>query len=667
MQWRSHPILTALGALFAALVTAVIVLFLVWDWNWFRPLLERAASSTLGRPVTIGQLNANLWHMTLEADDISIGNPPDFPEGNRFGTIDKILVTIDPRSIFQNRFHIPALIIDHPQGDLGRNSRGTANWTFGSTPPKDKSVVEKSKPPPLLGSVIINDGHIHIDDPKTRSDFKVDIKTDQPSDGGEPQIVLAADGTYTGQRIQVRFRGGSLLSLRDSDKPYPIDLKAAHGETNVSVQGTIQDPSSFAGANVRMRLEGKDLAELSRLIAVPLAPTPPYQLDGHLDYGDQRIRFDNFTGRVGNSDLKGEFAVDLSRKRASIVAEMVSRKVDLIDLGGFIGATPGKSDTPDQSDRQKEEHAATAEKSTLLPDKPIDLSAVRNNDFDVRYKATRIEGESIPLDNLEAHLIIKDGVIVLDPLNFGVGVGNITSKLKIDARPKEPIANAEVNLQRVDLSRIMQSTKTFQGAGLVGGRAVLAGHGASAAEMLGTSNGDIKFFMAGGDMSALLVNLAGLDFGNSLLSALGIPTQTPIRCMVSDFGVENGVLDTRLFVLDTTEANVVGRGNISLRDEKIDYRIETEPKHVSIGSVPSPITITGPLKNPSIGVDKTVLGARAGTAALLGVLLTPLGALIPTIQLGLGKDTDCDALIASVQSGQFEPSAGGNEKRPPKR
>jgi hypothetical protein len=198
MQWRSHPILTVFSALFAALVMSVVVLFLVWDWNWFRPELERVASSALGRPVTIGQLNASLWHMTLEADDISIGKPPDFPEGRRFGTIDKIRVTVDPRSVFEGQFHIPALIVDRPQGDLGWNAQGAANRTFGSTRPKDKSVVEKSKSPPLLGSVIINDGHIDIDDPKTRTEFKVDIRTDQRPNGGEPQLVLSADGTYIG-------------------------------------------------------------------------------------------------------------------------------------------------------------------------------------------------------------------------------------------------------------------------------------------------------------------------------------------------------------------------------------------------------------------------------------------------------------------------------------
>ena len=644
MAATHHPVLKWLGIALGALVVLIVAVFLAWDWNWFKPLVERTASSAMGRTVRVERLDASLWNMTLEASGIVIGNPEGFAENSRFGTVDRIALTLDPKSIFQDRFHIPALIIDHPVGDLGRDKSGKANWVFGSPQRKEENAVEKSKPPPLLGSVIINDGHIHIVDPKSKSDFKIDIDTEEPKGGGEPQLVLDAKGTYVDEPITTHFRGGSLLSLRDPNKPYPIDLSAEHGRTRVVVKGSVQDPSSFAGANVTVRLEGNNLSELSHLIAVPLAPTPPYSLAGKLDYAKGRVHFDDFAGKVGSSDLKGNFRVDPGKERPMVTADMTSDNVDLADLSGFIGGEPEK---------------AQPERASFLPDKPLNLDAVRNNDFDVKYRAKQIKGRSIPMDDLQAHLVIRDGVIDLDPLNFGIGQGKLASSIDLNARQDPPLAKAEIDLQQVDLRRIMQSTKTFEGAGLIGGHGVLEGHGASLAEMLGTSNGDIKFFMSGGDMSALLVNLAGLDFGNSLLSALGLPQKAVVRCMVSDFAVENGVMNTRLLVLDTTEANVVGRGTINLRDEQLDYRIETDPKKPSIGSVPAPINITGPMKKPVIRPDATALGARGAAAAVLGTLLTPLGALIPTIQLGLGKDNDCGALVQAVKETGGAPAGAG--------
>ena len=107
---------------------------------------------------------------------------------------------------------------------------------------------------------------------------------------------------------------------------------------------------------------------------------------------------------------------------------------------------------------------------------------------------------------------------------------------------------------------------------------------------------------------------------------------------------------TRLFLFDTTEANVLGKGMVDFKDETIAYQFSTEPKHFNIGSLPAPINVTGPLKNPTILPDAKALGIRGGIAAALGVLATPLAALIPTIQLGLGKDNDCGVLLETVQA-----------------
>jgi hypothetical protein len=104
--------------------------------------------------------------------------------------------------------------------------------------------------------------------------------------------------------------------------------------------------------------------------------------------------------------------------------------------------------------------------------------------------------------------------------------------------------------------------------------------------------------------------------------------------------MKNGIVDTKALLLDTTEARVVGRGTIDFRNQTLDYSLTTRSKHFSIGSLPGPIDITGKLGDPSIRPGTEVV-ARAGAAAGLGVLLTPLGALLPTIQFGVGNDNAC--------------------------
>jgi uncharacterized protein involved in outer membrane biogenesis len=112
--------------------------------------------------------------------------------------------------------------------------------------------------------------------------------------------------------------------------------------------------------------------------------------------------------------------------------------------------------------------------------------------------------------------------------------------------------------------------------------------------------------------------------------------------------MKQGQVDTRTMLVDTTEANIIGSGKINLHDELIDYQLKTEPKHMNIGSIAAPIHIKGKFKDPSIGPDATSLTLRGASALALGALLTPIAALIPTIQLGLGEDNNCVALLKTV-------------------
>jgi uncharacterized protein involved in outer membrane biogenesis len=167
----------------------------------------------------------------------------------------------------------------------------------------------------------------------------------------------------------------------------------------------------------------------------------------------------------------------------------------------------------------------------------------------------------------------------------------------------------------------------------------------------------------GGDISALLVDLSGLEFGNALMSALGIPNKAQLRCLVTDFVLQHGDLRAKTMLLDTSEADVFGTGGLNLRNEKLDFRLRTDAKHFSIGTLKTDILIDGTLKDPSIAPAAGELAARAGAAVALGVLLTPLGALLPTIQLGTGPDNDCAPALQQAERGPAAPRAADTRAR----
>jgi hypothetical protein len=64
----------------------------------------------------------------------------------------------------------------------------------------------------------------------------------------------------------------------------------------------------------------------------------------------------------------------------------------------------------------------------------------------------------------------------------------------------------------------------------------------------------------------------------------------------------------------------------------------------------SPVLIRGTLKHPSIVLEARNSLVQAGEAVALGVLLTPLAAVLAFVDPGLAKDADCAALLSEAKT-----------------
>ena len=635
----------------AVLPLLLLAIWALWDWNWFRPLVERQATKALQRDVRVAEIDVQGWRApTLSLGGIEIGNPAGFPRAGQFLTVERLHLQFDAAALFERRLALLRIHLERPRADLFAPQGSAPNWTFPAAPTTDGEAPALTIE---LGRLSIAEGSIHVLHPGLRSDFHARVFTVEREGVEEPELHIEAEGRYAEQPLTARFVGGSLLALREESNPYPVALDLANGPTRLSLEGTVLDPLKLGGARLALRLAGADMAALYPLIGVPLPPTAPYRIEGRLEFvpgtPGPTLRFGDFTGTVGSTDLSGSIAVKTGGPRLDIRGELRSKRVLLADLGGFVGAAPGEASAKGATPEQKAEHARQAASPRLLPDTPINLPKLRGADFDLRYAAKRIESDGAPFDDLDAHLRIVDGVLSLRPLNFGVGGGTIQSNLLLDGTADLARVEADADFQQVDFGRVLREAGDYRGAGRIDGRVSLRSRGNSVAELAAVGNGKLRLSMAGGDLSALLINLAGLDFGNALLSAMGIPSRAQLRCMVADLDLKDGMVGTDLLLLDTTEANVVGTGTVNLKSEQLDYRIQTEPKTFNIGSVAAPINIRGPLKNPSVRPDAKSLGLRGGAAVVLGIVGTPLASLLATVQLGTGKDADCDALLKAVR------------------
>ena len=308
------------------------------------------------------------------------------------------------------------------------------------------------------------------------------------------------------------------------------------------------------------------------------------------------MKFTGFTGRLGSSDLNGDIFVDPTQPKPFVDANLNSRKVDLADLGGFIGETPGRKGEANQSPQQKAELERKEASDRVLPNTPVNLPKLDAANVKLRYKGAQILGRSVPLDNIVADIDITNGRVQVHPLAFAVGAGEISLAADLKPEGKDVAADIGVQFRRVDLARLLSATHLVEGAGTMSGSAKLVSTGDSLATLLGRGNGDLRLGMSGGNLSALLVDLAGLEFGNALLSALGVPSRANLQCFAADVRPQSRRLATKTLILDTSEARVQGTGNVNLATETIDYKLKTDSKHFSVGTLLHADRYRGPSK-----------------------------------------------------------------------
>ncbi len=656
---RRHRVLRVLGTISGVLLLGVVALILLWDWDWFIPIVQNQASAAIGRRVTISHLHVHLGrNTTVAADNFVVANPDGFVSTYPLARIGRLTIVASVMDYISHRtIVLPSIALDHPDIRAIALPDGSNNFTLKLAPAKPGA---KPSPPPQLGDLQITDGRAYVVDPRFKTNFAAGIAT-RPASGTEPSaIVVNAKGTYAAQPVTADFIGGALLSLRDARHPYPIDLHVANGPTKAALVGTVENPLNFAGARLKLSFSGPDMSQLYPLTGIPIPQTPPFSIAGNLDYAPPRIRFTNFEGRVGASDLGGNISGERrAGTRPDVIMDLVSKRVDLADLGGFIGTPAGKlNQTGGETAQQKQQAAAAKTSKKLFPDTKINLPKIRAADIHLKYTADHIENKFTPFDKLHVTMDIVDGRIALHPLDFVVGNGDIASVIELTPDPNDLVhANADVRFRHIELARLMQATHAFQGNGIIGGQARIDANGNSLASMMGQGNGELKLLLtSAGDVSALLVDIAGLEFGNALLSALGVPNRAKIDCADLDLPMRQGIVDVKEMLLDTEEARVTGRGTLDLRDQTMDMSLTTRSKHFSIGSLPGPINLTGAITSPSIRPGAEV-AVRAGAAVGLGIVLTPLGALLPTVQFGVGKDDACPKAEATEKQPLHAPPA----------
>src|SRR5690606_29138301 len=133
--------------------------------------------------------------------------------------------------------------------------------------------------------------------------------------------------------------------------------EVSFGETRIAIEGSMSAPKGLASLDVQLQLAGSSLADLNALFGLALPGTPPYKTEGRLlamlDGGEDRWIYEDFTGTVGDSDLRGTLEYRVGGERPVLAGKLASDLLHFRDLGPLIGMDTSDEGTAEEETKEE--------------------------------------------------------------------------------------------------------------------------------------------------------------------------------------------------------------------------------------------------------------------------------------------------------------------------
>lgn len=611
------------------LLGMMVVLYNWSNWNLLKGPISRTVETKSGRALQInGDLIMHLrWPNTrIRTSHLRFANP-EWAEADDMIDVKNLALKLHIPSLLKGSVLLTEVKLDEAKVSLEKSVDGRKNWLLDRYQKNENSSVK-------INTLAVNKGHISYFEPAKKTRIQADLSTTPHTATAAAGLIVEARGSYLGQPLKASGRGGNLLSLRDQTRAYPLIIRGSIGPTAASAAGFVTNLMSFSALDLNIELRGGNLAQLYPLTGVVLPDTPPYKTRGRLIRDGKIWRYEKFRGQIGKSDISGTVSLDARQSpRPFLKGNLHSNRLNFADLGPLVGSK--QPATTSSSPRER-----------ILPTSPFRTERWNKMDADVTIKANSIiRNEALPINDLSTRLHLQNAKVTLEPLKFGVAGGTLAGFIKLDGSASPIRASTDLKARKIQLAKLfpkLESAKTS--VGLVNGDVELSGRGNNVASMLGGSNGRLALVLNEGEISRFMMEAVGLHILEMLQIKLTGDRNIKIHCGIVDMGVNQGVMQSRVMMLDTDVTRLTASGNINMRNETLDLTLTQKSKKFSLIALRPPIHVKGSFTQPKASVDKGTLATRGLGAVVLGAV-NPLLALIPLVETGKKQNSECDRLI----------------------
>ena len=245
------------------LVSGLIILLLVFDWNWFRKPVERYISDKTQREFRISHLDVDLGLTpTIKLKDVYFANAAWSKTGSPMAQVASLEFSVSLRALWDRKILVPRLALSQADVLFEKDLDGHKNWVFRAPPDTSQPGIFR------ISSLSVDRGRLRYINHGEPLSVDVQASTFVPTattkvtqaDAKASNTSYTTRYSFTGHYRQARFAGnaltGDVLSFQESNIPFPIRGELDAGTTRVKAEGMIADVLDITSVDVRLQIAG---------------------------------------------------------------------------------------------------------------------------------------------------------------------------------------------------------------------------------------------------------------------------------------------------------------------------------------------------------------------------------------------------------------------------
>lgn len=651
-----------LGALLALVVLLAAIVLLAPNLipaKTYKGRLEAAASSALGRPVTMGDdISFKIIPQTaFSVGDLVVANAEGFA-GDYLAKVARADIGVKIMPLFKGNVEISRFVLTEPDLNLQKGADGAVNWNLAkadaAAAPGESSIKEIS-----LGDVRLSGGRAIFADAQAGKTYRAEEidMTARLASLAEP-LELVGTMKFHGTPATVKI---VLTNLADvlAKKDYNLKLDVTLGGATIGADLALA-AGDVLGYSGPVSLDAPDLPALASLFDVKLEEAPGFDklsVSGQATGTPQAIGLEAAKINFDAIDANGDLKLDWSGAKPKATGDLAAGALDL------------RPYMPPPT--------TSAEGFPAWSTATMDFSSLRNIDANIDVSATKVYLNEIEAGESRLNLKIANGRLTAAIPQLGFYGGGGSGTLVVDATRATPAIAGKFKMNSVEAQPFtIDLMKLDKLLGLGGFNLEFNATGSSQAAIMQSLDGTGGFDLNDGQIKG--VNIQKLASAVARLYEGGLANPAAIQTAISEaqrpdektdfskflskFDIVDGLVQAPTITMEGPFLAMTGVGKIDLPKQTLDLRLLPKASTAADGTgkkIAIPVKVGGTFSKPTMGIDVESLVRGKAEQTLKGLLDK---ALKPKTGDGAATGTEAESdpaqdLLKGILGGGKKPAA----------